>query len=114
MAGTGGAGVVIALRDRITIQQLVSGQDSYGQPIDVWQDVVTTWARVEDLSGREYFAAQQVPTSQITTRVTIRWRNDIKPYMRIIHGSRIYDIQSVPDPGGKKKYCQIMCKEVIP
>ena len=100
------------LRHRVTIQQLVVGQDDYGQPLNTWKDAATVWAKVEDLTGREYFAAQQVPTAEVSTRVTIRWRADIEPAMRVVHGARVLDIKAVLDPDGRKRELQLMCQEV--
>ncbi|AEE98030.1 phage head closure protein [Mahella australiensis] len=101
------------LRHRITIQEAISAQDKAGQPIEAWQDVVTVWAKIEDLNGREYLAAKQVPANEVTTRITIRWRDGIKPTMRIITEQRIFDIQSIIDPDGRKQQLELMCKEVI-
>ncbi|MBC7193869.1 phage head closure protein [Marinobacter sp.] len=100
------------LRHRILIQRLASGQDEYGQPLNAWQDVATVWAKIEDLSGREYFQAQQVPTAQVSTRITIRWRPDIEPTMRVVHGARVLDIKAVLDPDGRRREIQLMCLEV--
>ncbi len=102
------------LRHRVTIQRLVTGQDDYGQPLDAWQDVATVWAKVEDLTGREYFQAQQVPTVQVSSRVTIRWRSDVKPEMRVLASNRLLDIKAALDPDGKRRELQLMCLEVTP
>lgn len=102
------------LRHRITIQKPVSTQDEFGQPTDSWDNVITLWAKVEDLSGREYFIAQQVPASQVNARITIRWRVGIKSEMRIVHGDRILNIKAVLDPDGRRKWLHLMCQEVSP
>lgn len=102
------------MRKRVTIQRPVSSQDVYGQMVNAWNDIATVWAKVEDLSGREYFQAQEVPTSQVTTRITMRWRNDVEPEMRIVAGDRIFDIESALDASGRKAELQLMCKEVVP
>jgi len=100
------------LRHRITIQKTTTIQDEAGQPIETWQDVCTVWAKIEDLSGREYLAAKQVLANEVTTRITIRWRNDVEPTMRVIEGQQIFDIQSIVDPAGRKQQLQLMCKEM--
>ncbi|MGF7429587.1 phage head closure protein [Thermoanaerobacterium thermosaccharolyticum] len=101
------------LRHRITIQKATTIQDELGQPVEVWQDIANVWAKIEDISGREYFAAKQVLTNEITTKITIRWRNDIEPSMRIVAEGRIFDIQTDIDPDGCKHQLQLMCKEVV-
>mgnify|MGYP005862916515 CR=1 FL=1 len=101
------------LRHRVVLQQLVAGEDDYGQPTDTWQNMATVWAKIEDLAGREYFRAQQVPTAQISTRITIRYRSDVKPEMRIVWGDRTFNIAAVLDPDGRNRELQIMCLEVV-
>lgn len=102
------------LRHRVTIQQKTITQDTYGAEVETWAAVTTVWAKIEDLSGREYFAAQQVPTAQVSTRVTIRWRADVKPEMRALANGRVLDIKAALDPDGRKRELQLMCLEVTP
>jgi SPP1 family predicted phage head-tail adaptor len=99
------------LRHKITIQKLVNIQDTFGQPVEQWPDVVTVWASVNPIIGREFFAAQQV-NSEVTHKIKMRYRSDITSDMRIKLGNRIFDIISPPiNPGEKKIELQIMCKE---
>ncbi|GAB4274628.1 phage head closure protein [Thermincola ferriacetica] len=100
------------LRHRITIQQNNgTTTDSEGIPIENWFDVVTVWARIRDLSGREYFAAQQVQ-AEVSTEITIRYREGINTNMRVKYGSRIFGIQSII-PDERKTELRLMCKEVV-
>lgn len=100
------------LRHRITIQTLSATKDECGHPVG-WDDVATVWAKVEDLSGREYFIAKQATATQVSTRITIRYRTDIKPEMRIVDGSRIFDIEAILDPDGRRRELQLMCQELV-
>lgn len=101
------------LRHRVTIQQKTTAQDTYGQPIETWTNVATVWASIEDLRGREFIEARQVPAAEITTRVRIRYRTGIEPTMRVIYGSRTLEITAVIDPDGRKRELELMCQEVI-
>lgn len=100
------------LRHRVTFQQdNGTTTDSEGIPVRNWVDVITVWARVHDLSGREYFAAQQVQ-AEVTTEITIRYRAGLNTKMRAKYGTRIFDILSaIPDE--KKTESKLMCKEVV-
>lgn len=101
------------LRHRITIQEFVEQVDEYGTPIGSgWQDVATVWAAVEPIQGREYILLQNTQ-SELTTRVRIRYRPGIKPAMRVVYGTRIFDIQAVIDFEERHVELQLMCKEVI-
>lgn len=101
------------MRHRVTLQKPALSRSSTGQPSKNWETVTLLWAKIEDLSGREYFIAQQAPTAQVTTRVTIRWRVGVKPEMRILYEDRIFDIKAVLEPEGRRRWLQIMCQEVF-
>lgn len=58
---------------RITLQQRVTSQDSFGEPSQTWQDLMTVWAAVEPLSGRELQAAQKLG-SEVTHLITVRYQ----------------------------------------
>ena len=97
------------LRDRIAIQVRASGQDSSGQPVDVWTDLVELFANVTRLSGREYFLAGSTG-SDINTRVTTRYWPGIKATDRVLFEGKAFDIEAVI-PDQKKTQLELMCKE---
>jgi len=66
------------------------------------------WARVEPLSGRELFQAQQIQAS-INTRFTIRHITGITPKMRISYDSKNYQIESVINTNEQNREIQLMC-----
>lgn len=71
------------LRHRIVIQQPVETQDAGTGAINVtWADLATVWAAIEPLSARE-FVASQAEASQVSSRVVIRYRDDVTAKMRI-------------------------------
>lgn len=84
------------LRHRITIQEKQSQQDqTTGEMIDSWVTVAEKIpAEIVPLSGREFIAAK-AEQSEITARITIRYRKGINDTMRILHNDRIYSIQAV-------------------
>lgn len=99
------------LRHRVTLQESAAVRDSFGAEVETWTDITTLWASVEPLSGREYFAAQQVNT-EISTKITLRYRAGIKPEMQILFASRVFEILSVVNPEEKNTQLVLMCKEV--
>ena len=100
------------LRQRITIQQLSTNTDSFGQGEKGWTHFATCWAAVEPLSGKEFWNAQTI-AAEITTRVKIRYREGVKPTMRILFGSRIFEIKAITDPEEAKRELQILCSEKV-
>ena len=73
------------LRRRVTIQPYELVVDDYGAPLhrESWKDVATVWASVEAVSGRDFFAARQ-EQSEVTHKVTIRYRGDVTAQMRVL------------------------------
>lgn len=103
------------LRHRIDIQEPQSSQDPItGEIIHSW---VTVWpavpAAVEPLSVREFIAAQAVQ-SEISARITIRYRDGLLPTMRILHNGRIYNPAGwLADPVRGNEYLTAPCSEGV-
>lgn len=101
------------LRHKITFQKLDKVKDPIsGELIDDWTNFATVWGSVEDLAGKEFFAAQQI-NAEITTQVKIRYLKGIKATMRIIYDDRVLEIAAPPmDPDGRKRELHLLCKGV--
>jgi SPP1 family predicted phage head-tail adaptor len=83
------------LRHRVTIQRPGQTQDPVtGEVTNGWTDVVTVWASVEPLSVRE-FIASEAGQSEVSARITIRYRDGITAKMRILHRGQTYNIKGV-------------------
>jgi len=100
------------LRHRISIQKYVAARDSFGGELETWEDVANVWASIEPISGKEYFASQQV-NAQVTTRIITRHIEGITPKMRVVFQDRSFNILSVININEKKKELHLMCEEVI-
>lgn len=102
------------LRHRVVIQEQVETQDVSNGAINVsWRDVATVWAAIEPLSAREFVAAQ-AESSKVTTRITIRYRNNISAKMRLYHASKdaYYNIEGVlADKDSGLEYITLPCSE---
>jgi SPP1 family predicted phage head-tail adaptor len=98
------------LRHRITFQIRSDGQDGYGGQEDIWTDYRSTWASIEPLNGRELIAAQAV---QNETRFTIgcRYIAGILPSMRILFGTRIFNILDMSNIDERNRELQFSCSE---
>lgn len=98
------------MRHRITFQKPIETPDGHKGHTVNWQDMVTVWASVEPLSGREYFYAHQIQ-AEITHRVKTRYRTDITTKMRIKHRDRVLEIESIIDLKERREVLEILCKE---
>lgn len=100
------------LRERVTLQKPVLSQDAAGQPIPTWTTVATGIpAEVLFVAGREGFRNQQQVIAAYTHKVTIRYRSDVSPQMRLLWGSRVLNIESAGDPVGNHLELTILCTE---
>lgn len=100
-------------RHLVEIQQKTVIRDpDTGELIEDWAPYAKVWAAVEDLSGREFWAAQQVQ-SEVSTRVRIRYLPGVNPTMRVVHAGRHLEITAVLDPDGRRRELQLLCKELV-
>lgn len=99
------------LRKKIDIQRSTSTQNSFGEDVKTWVDfAINRWARVETLSGKEFFQAQRI-VGEVDTRFTIRFIPRVKEKMRVIYGGNPYDIQSAL-PDERNKELELLCKRI--
>ncbi len=97
------------LNKRVTLKARAAGQDAAGQPAITWSDVVTVWAGVVDLSGREFLAAGGAQNAT-QTKITIRYRAGVTPAMRVVCGADTYNIETVL--GQDRRSLTLMCSRL--
>ena len=103
-----------SLRHRITIEEPTSstgGGFSASRKQD-YQDFKTVWAAIWPLRGTELLTAQQLG-SEITSKIRIRYIDDITPRNRIRLGdsTTYYDIISVVNADLRNIYLDLMVRE---
>jgi len=92
---------------QIVIKKATSTQNSYGEQALGWSDLVTLWAQVRPLAGRELFSAQQV-RAEIDTEFVLRHTTVVRPDMLISYGGLDYDIHSIIDVGDRQRELRIL------
>lgn len=102
------------LRHVIKIQEPIGIQDEFGSIVNTWVDVFPlVYASIDPLSAREFIAASNLE-NKISARITIRYRPGITGKMRILHGSKVYNIEGVlPDVDSGLEYLTIPCSEGV-
>ena len=86
------------LNRRVTIQERLSTQDSFGAQSTAWTDVVTLWASIEALSGGELLRAQSIAT-EVSHQITVRYQalfanpKTVAAY-RAVYRGRIFNIHA--------------------
>jgi len=106
------------LRDRVTIQQKTSVRDAQGGRAVTWDRLTTVWARVQPLRASEALQAAAVRAS-VLYRVTVRYRADIQPTMRLLwipfraSTAKTLEIQGVTPENGGREFLALSCAEVL-
>lgn len=100
------------LRHRVTIKRKSVTRDAYGAEVITWTDVATVWADIRPLSGREYLDSKQTQ-AEISHRISMRNRTDVSPAMRVIFGSRTFEIEDLTRPFERKIELRLMCRELL-
>ena len=102
------------LRHKMTLQEPVDVQDTTtGEMVRTWQEVAKVWASLEPLSAREFVAAG-AEQSEVSARVTIRYREGVTSKMRLVYRGFSYDIKGVlSDPKSGLEYLTLPVGEGV-
>lgn len=101
---------------KLIIQEnAVTTQNTDGEIVPAWtpiSGVSEIWASIEQGTGRELFAAQQI-RPEVNSIVKSRYRSDLTPRHRFkVKGtSRVIEILGMGDPDGSRRYLVFQCKE---
>jgi len=101
------------LRHRVQIQQESTLPDSFGQPQSSWTTVLTTWARIDAISMREMFQANQL-VSQVSHVITMRYQSTVPvaPGMQIVFGPHTYKVQAINNIEERGVLLRILALEI--
>lgn len=97
------------LNRRITLQQRGT-PNPMGPSAADWSDVVTTWAEIRPLQGRELVSAQAI-NAEVTHEVLIRYRANVTSSMRAVYQGRVLDIRAVLDEVTAHRFQRLLCSE---
>ena len=100
------------LRHRLILQSKAETRDSYGATLITWDTVATVWGAIEPLSGKEYFAQQEVQ-SESKVRIVIRYYSGVLPSWRVSHGGLYYDIEDVLNHDTRNRQLTLMCRQGV-
>lgn len=106
------------LRHRLILEKRESDQNqTSGEAVFDWTEVARPWAAIEPLSVKDFIASRG-ERSEVTDRITIRYRHDINPQMRLIHntssGQVIYKILGIlPDPDSGREYMTLAVSQGV-
>lgn len=100
---------------RVTFQSRAAGQSSTGQPNGAFTEIMTTWAAIKPISGREYFNASG-ERAEVTHEIDVQACSELaalKPKDRALFGSRVFNIKSVLNVEERGRKLLLMCTEHV-
>lgn len=97
-----------AFRTELSLQEATVTGDGAGGHGETWNEIATVFARMEPVSARQTFGAGQT-LENVTHRVTLRHRGDLKSGMRLVRQGRLLEIMTVHDPDetGRYQICRV-------
>jgi SPP1 family predicted phage head-tail adaptor len=101
------------MRHRLELEQPQRTSLSGGGVSVTWVKLADIWASITPLKMREHFTRHQV-NSEITHSITIRYRADVRPEMRLVKGTRVFEIISVLNEQERNRWLQLECSEQVP
>lgn len=104
------------LDKRITIQKYTATQNKNGFDIEAWKDYKTVWASMNNLWGKEFYAAKAVQAEN-TVEFVVRYSKDLeninsKEY-RIFWNNRAFNITFIDNIQYKNIWLKIKTSEGI-
>jgi SPP1 family predicted phage head-tail adaptor len=107
-----------ALDKRVLLQAKGAARDALNKPLkgaDNWVNALPgdgkIWARITDITGRQYVAAGGNQNA-VQTEILIRRRAGVLPSMRVLHGPVAYDIEAVLERD--QRWTVLMCTKGLP
>ena len=102
------------LRHRVDLHSNTGAtRNAFGEKPESWAAVATSLpAKVEPLTGRELWSSQQIQPD-ISHKVTIRYLAGLNAKMRVIFGTRTFNVEGPPKNIEERNIMlELMCREV--
>ncbi|SFB02736.1 phage head-tail adaptor, putative, SPP1 family [Collimonas sp. OK607] len=103
------------LSRRLRIQSRSSVQDSFGQQQLIWTDLITVWADIQPLAGRELESAQRM-VSEVSHQIIVRFQplfsdTRVVAEYRALYKGRIFNIQACMNEDERNAVVTLLASE---
>jgi SPP1 family predicted phage head-tail adaptor len=99
-----------AFRTELALEEASLTPDGMGGHTETWAEVATVFARIEPVSASARFGAGQT-LEEVTHRITLRYRADLRSGMRLRRGARFFEIVTAHDPDETQRYLVCRARE---
>lgn len=95
------------LAHELQLEEALLVDDEVNGSIEQWQEIAMLWAHVEPVgAGTMLFGEQNL--TEVSHRITMRARVDVKSGMRLRRGNRVFQIVTIHDPDETSRY--LVCR----
>lgn len=101
-----------ALRHKVIIQAVTQTVDAYGGYTESWSTFATVFAQVSPMKGMEAIEHKKLELENMY-RIWIRYISGVTAKMRILWGSRIFQIVGLRVPDERNRSIEITATEEI-
>jgi SPP1 family predicted phage head-tail adaptor len=77
-----------------------------------WNNFANGYSGIEPQSGKIFYTAQQM-NSNVSTVFVIRFISGITPNMKVVYGTRVFNILAAIDVEERHKEMHLLCEEVF-
>lgn len=92
------------------LQEEIRVPDGIGGYTRSWQDVVELWAEIKPISGNEKLLGNKIQP-EVTSKLILRYRNDVTSGMRFLLGDRVFNIRYVINAGENNELLELLIDE---
>lgn len=98
---------------RIVVQRRSASQDSAGQPVETWTDVISPWAFVAGDNGMRTIrhSAEGVGAEVKRYSFRIRYYEGLDETMRVAYDGRYFDIRAVRMDYTGRDWTDLVCED---
>ncbi len=100
------------LRQRLTLQQEMRTSDEAGGYTRSWIDIADLWAEIIPMRGSEKVFGNQVQAA-VTHKIKLRYREDVKPEMRLQYDNRVFNIRHVINISEMNEVLEVLAEEGV-
>lgn len=98
------------LRTRLALERPELNSDGAGGSSLTWVKVADVWAKIKPVSSTENFTNHQT-ANRLTHQITIRYRDDVLPEMRLTKNERVFEILDVMNHQERRRWLFLDCRE---
>ncbi|MBS4698083.1 phage head closure protein [Aeromonas allosaccharophila] len=99
------------MNKRVTILEREQGTNDWGEPVEVWTPVITCWANVRYLTGRELIEGG-IQFSEQTITVVMDFSASVLPKHYLEADGKRFSIQAVA-PDATDRFMNVTAKQYI-